>query len=118
MPEITADELRQVAKDLEEMAREGLGAASEVSAPPSRGDLQNFPRPSAEDQAAKVGFTLLKESSDHAVAMLYALAKAMEKPSAGARGGGPQVPEAWMVPVQPYIAAFRARSAEQKKPSP
>jgi hypothetical protein len=116
MSEFTADELRQTAKQLEEAARAGLDAYSTTPPRPAQGDLQFFGRPSPEDQAAEEGLAILQEETGRKAAMLYAVARAMEQRTAIAKGGGAPIPEAWMIQVRPYVEAFRAGTAAQKKP--
>lgn len=98
---VTANELRNVALFLEDTVLDTFADFAEIQFPFARGNLRDFPRPSPQDQAAAQGFAVLRESTEQAVAALYALAAVLDT--------GRQLPSALLVPVQPYIDAFRAR---------
>jgi len=99
---ILAQELRQVAEYVESTGLDALASYSDISFPLVRGDLKTFPRPSAEARAAERGFDVLRQDTDAAVTALYALSAALDHEL--------DVPQALLVPVMPYIEAFRAES--------
>jgi hypothetical protein len=79
-----------------------VGATSDYSTirfPLTQGDLKDFPRPSPQDQAAQQGFAILRGSTEQAIAVLYALAAALDN--------NLPVSPALLRSVQPYIAAFQ-----------
>ncbi len=97
----------------------------------TQGNLQDFPRAlpqysaAAEDNgsgvaspelmrdaipapAAELGRAVLDDANDRAVAMLYALAAALEaKP-------GAEIPEVLLIPVKPYIEAYSAKKTSRR----
>ncbi len=100
-PEELARELRGAARFLEDIALTAVVSYSDIEFPLRPGDLKEFPRPSAEDEAAIQGLEVLRQSIEEAVAALDALAAASED--------GREVPPALLVFVQPYLDAFRSR---------
>ena len=105
---------REVAKFVENTTFETLTAYSEISFTPVIGAMQYFPRPSSEARAAERGLSLLREQVDEAVAILYALAAAVDNRL--------PVPDVLAARVQPYVEIFLARkrqpvSAADKKQS-
>ena len=99
--ELKGEDLREVARRVQDTALDALADYSDtISAPLVVGDLRSFPRPSAEDRAAERGLEALRESTEQAVAALYALA--------AARDQGREVPEALLAPLRGYIDAYRA----------
>jgi hypothetical protein len=100
-PEELARELREAARFFEDVALSAVFSYSDIEFPLRPGDLKDFPRPSAEGEAALQGLEVLQESIEEAVAVLNALAAASED--------GREVPPALLVFVQPYLDAFRSR---------
>jgi hypothetical protein len=98
-----ARRLRSVAQHLEETVLPAVANLSKIPTPLRSGGPQEFPRPSMEDQAAKQGITVMRETIEEIVVKLYALALAYENDQ--------EVPEALLVSVQPYIDSF---DSEQK----
>src|SRR5215218_7313415 len=97
---ITANELRRVARYVEETALPAVASYYAIPIPIATGGVKEFPRPSKEDEAAEQGFNVLRMSTEQAVVALYALALALDNAL--------DVPPALLRPVQPYIDAFRA----------
>lgn len=97
---ISADELRRAAQFVEAEGLAALDDFGDIPFPLARGDLREFPRPAPQDQAAAQGFAVLRQTTEEAVAMLYALAAALD--------AGREVPAPLLAPVQGYIDAFRA----------
>jgi hypothetical protein len=97
---ITAQELRRVAEYVEDTVLETLASYSDISFPLAHGDLKTFPRPSAESRAAQRGIDVLRQDTEEAVTALYAIAAAMDNDL--------DVPQVLLVPLLPYIEAFRA----------
>jgi hypothetical protein len=112
MPEERIDprEYREAARFIENAALEAFTFYSEISLTPVVGDLQYFPRPTAEARAAERGLLLLREQADEVVATLYALAAAAEQ--SAAENGPPPVPLVLRLLVLPYVEAFRKRGQE------
>jgi hypothetical protein len=71
---------------------------SAIRFPLTPGDLKGFPRLAPQDQAAREGFMILRESAEQAIARLYALAAALDN--------NLPVPPALLVSVPPYLTAF------------
>jgi hypothetical protein len=94
-------ELREIARYTEETALSALAAYSTVPIPLYSGNLQDFPRPSQPDQAAEEGLAALRETVERVVASIYTVAFGLEH--------GLEVPPALLIPILPYIEAFRAR---------
>jgi hypothetical protein len=94
------EELRRVARFVEETALEALDDYAAVPVPLAVGGPKEFPRPSPDDQAAEQGSNALRESAERAVIQLDALAFALQH--------GLEVPPVLFVPVQGYIDAFTA----------
>lgn len=92
-----AREFRNAARVVAQQALDAIADYSDITFPLVEGNLQVFPRPSPEDQAAQQGFVVLQESVDQIVAVLYALAAAREQ--------GRSVPQVLRVLVQPYLDA-------------
>jgi hypothetical protein len=77
-----------------------------------RGDLKTFPRPSSEARAAERGLDVLRQDTDEVVTALYALSAALDNDL--------DVPHVLLMPVLPYIDAFRAEpeaDAEERSAS-
>jgi hypothetical protein len=110
-PEITAEELRNTARYLEEEVIPALASYAEIPTPFRFGNLKDFPRPSREDEAAKQGFDVLGEFLDRVVAMLYALALALDN-----RDNQPEVPRVLLATVELYVRAYRAERTTAEKP--
>jgi hypothetical protein len=106
-PEITAEELRNVAQFVEDTVLDTVADYSTIRFPPTEGDLKDFPRASPQDQLARQGFTNLRESAEQAISMLYALAAALDNDL--------PVPPALLVSVQPYVVTFRDAAREWQK---
>jgi hypothetical protein len=87
---------RQVAQAIEQRALTDLNNTGDVEAAPVIGDMQYFPRATPEARAAQSGFRLLRERTDDAVAMLYALAEAADR-------NVPLADSPLLVLVKPYI---------------
>jgi hypothetical protein len=100
VPRTSPEELRQVAEYVENRLLDTLATYSDIAFPLVRGDLRTFPRPSAESRAAERGFDVLRQDTDAAVSVLHALAAALENDL--------EVPPVFLVPVLPYIDAFRS----------
>ncbi len=96
---ITADELRQVAKFVEETAFPALASYYMIPVPLAIGGVKEFPRPSRENALAEQGVDALRASTEQSVAALSALAVALDNEL--------DVPPSLLVLVQPYIDAFR-----------
>jgi hypothetical protein len=97
---ITAQELRQVAEFVENTILETLASYSDISFPLVHGDLKTFPRASAESRAAERGVDVLRQDAEEVVTALHAIAAAMDNDL--------DVPRVLLVPLLPYIEAFRA----------
>jgi hypothetical protein len=95
-----AQELRQVAEYVEDTVLETVTNYSDITFPLAHGDLKTFPRASAESRAAQRGFDVLRQSTEEIVTSLYAVAAAMDNDL--------PVPQVLLVPLLPYIEAFRA----------
>jgi hypothetical protein len=102
--EITAEELRNTARFVEEEILPVLDELSDVAFPLVAGGAKDFPRPAPEDRAAQQGVEVLREEAEDAVAALHALAVALENEL--------PVSPASRTSVQPYIDAFH-RAQEQ-----
>ena len=105
-PEISAEELRDVARFVEE-GLVALADISDLSFPLVSGDLRAFPRQTAEGEAFEQGVEFLREDAEGAVAALRALAEA--------RDNELPVHPALLASVQPYIDAFHR--AQEPPPS-
>lgn len=106
MPEsLDPNELREVAKFVEETSLDALTSYVELSFPPVVGDMQNFPRSAPEERAAVRGFDVLREEVEATVAVLYALAVASENRL--------PVPITLQVRVEPFINMFRIQREQQ-----
>ncbi len=104
------NELRNVARFVEETALAALASYSTVPMPRYSGNLTDFPRASREDQAAEEGIVALREAVKQAVASLYTVAFAIEHKL--------QVPPALLIPLQPYIDAYlNQRKVKQNQAS-
>ena len=103
--EISAQELRNAAQFVEDSLLDTIADYSAIRFPFTQGDLKDFPRPAPQDQAARQGFMILRESAEQAIATLYALAAALDN--------NLPVPPALRVSVQPYITAFQDAVREQ-----
>ena len=69
-------------------------------------------RDSIPAPAAELGRTVLDDANDRAVAMLYALAAALEaKPDV-------EIPEVLLIPVKPYIEAYSAQKKSRQNARP
>jgi hypothetical protein len=124
MQQLTAELLREVARKTEEDSTMALGELDQPHAEAegprvcTQGNLQDFPRSlpqyrfegEAEEpelmqapipaHAAELGRATLDDANDKAVSILYALAAALEaNPDA-------DIPDALLIPVQPYIEAY------------
>jgi hypothetical protein len=104
--EITAQELRNTAQFVEDSILDTVADYSTIRFPLTQGDLKDFPRLAPQDQAARQGFMILRESAEQAIAILYALAAALDN--------NLPVSPALLVSVQPYITAFN--DAVRKQP--
>jgi hypothetical protein len=105
--ETTPEELRRTARFLE---AEGLDAVAELSRlafPLAIGGLKDFPRPSPEDRAASEGIERLRRCLEDAAAELYALASA--------RDAGLALPRVLLIPVFPYLEAYREAAPEEQR---
>lgn len=104
MIETSAEELRAVAGYLEGVLGEAVPFRR--ASPLVVGDAQTYPREAPTDRAALAsagtgsGLGLVHEALDRAIAMLHALADAMD--------AGVEVSPALLVPVLAYIEAQRA----------
>jgi len=104
---ISSEELRSAARFAEETNLGALADISEVSFSPVRGDLRAFPRPEPESQTVELGIDVLRRNTEEAVAVLHALAAALDNEL--------PVPPTLFGPVQPFIDAYRA--AEEQRTS-
>jgi hypothetical protein len=104
---ITADELRQVARFVEETALPALASYYMVPVPLAIGGVKEFPRPSREDAAAEQGIDALRASTEQSVTALFALAQALDNEL--------DVPPSLLVLVQPYIDAFRTAGGQRQE---
>jgi hypothetical protein len=135
MQQLTAELLREVARKTEEDSTMALAELDQpdVEAEGSRvctqGNLQDFPRSlpqyrfegEAEEPelmpapipapAVELGRATLDDANGKAVSILYALAAALEA------NPGAEIPDALLIPVQPYIEAYTyeiAKASRQK----
>ena len=76
-PRIDGDALRRAAEQLEATFAD-LASLTDFSFPNVTGDLRNFPRPSPEDEVVAQGFEVLREDTVRAVAVLRAVARALD----------------------------------------
>jgi len=105
--EITADDLRRVARFLRETVLDPLSDFDDIDFPLVIGDGRRFPQPSSEDRAAEQGLEVLRMFMEQAVAALFALAAIFDR-SPDDIPLPPDIRTALLVPVQRYIDAFRA----------
>jgi hypothetical protein len=105
--DISAQELRNAAQFVEDSILDTIADYAAIRFPLTQGDLKDFPRPAPQDQAARQGFMILRESAEQAIATLYALAAALDN--------NLPVPPALRVSVQPYITAFQDAVREQPR---
>lgn len=96
----TADELRSVARYLEETAAEVTFVAEEAPPPREIKGAQFFPRSEPESRGLAQETGVVQEETTRVIATLLEFAAAID--------AGADVPPVLLLPVQPYIDAYRA----------
>jgi hypothetical protein len=96
-----AAELRAAARYTEEVTLSALASYSEIPIDVVSGSFDQFPQPSQPDLAAQDGIVALRESIERVVSSMHALALAAEN--------GLPVPPLLLMPLQPYLEAFRSK---------
>jgi hypothetical protein len=99
------EELRNAASYIEETSVDALGNFSDIAFPLVTGGLKDFPRESAESQAAEQGLIVLETSAEEAVVTLHALAAILENRY--------EIPPHMWESARPYLEAYRERPQEQ-----
>lgn len=105
-PEPTPEELRRAARFVEAVGLDAVTQYSQLVFPLTIGGVKDFPRPSPEDRAALQGIRSLRRQIEDATAELHALASALE--------AGLAVPPVALLPVGPYLEAYRAAAPEEQ----
>jgi len=98
---VDSAELRAAARFTEDVALSALASYSGIPIKVFSGSLEQFPQPSQPDLAAQEGFRVLRQSIEGAVSSLHALALAAER--------GLPIPRVLLIPLQPYLEAFRSK---------
>jgi hypothetical protein len=98
---VSRDDLVETAVFLQRALNQLEESVSLTSFPLERGGLRFFPRPAPEARAAQYGFVVLRESLEQAIAALYAVIALAEREKG-------EVHVALLVPIEPYIAAYRS----------
>jgi hypothetical protein len=106
VPDTTPEELRRAARFVEAVGLDAVAQFSQLAFPLAIGGVKDFPRPAPEDRAAREGIGRLRRRLEDAVAELHALASALET--------GLAVPAVALLPVRPYLDAYRAAAPEEQ----
>jgi hypothetical protein len=99
-------ELRAAADYTEEVVLSALASYSAIPIAVYSGSVEQFPRPSQSDMAAQEGILALRHSVERIISSMHALALAA--------GSGLPVPAVLLIPLQPYLDAFRSRERERQ----
>ena len=99
---VDSAELRAAARYTEDVALSALASYSGIPIKVYSGNLEQFPQPSQPDLAAQEGVLALRQSIKRAVSSMHALALAAER--------GLPVPPVLLIPLLPYLEAFRLKT--------
>jgi len=105
--ETSAGELRRAARFIEAEGLDAVGELSQLVFPLAIGGAKDFARPSPEDRAARQGIERLRRIFEDAAAELYALASAED--------ASLPVSRLLLVPVFPYLEAYRAAAPDDQR---